>query len=403
MAYILFVNAQILSSAGMPREDVVIATALSSAVATLVMGLAADYPFALAPGMGLNAYFAYAVVGGMGLDWRQALGAVLVAGVAFLALTITGIRRTVLAAIPAPIKVATSGGIGLFLALVGLQNAGLVVDDRATLVGIGELGASTPLLALVGLALMGILLARGVDGALLIGIAAVTVLSWFLGAASFPARLVSVPRLPTETFLAFEFGRLDAEFGVAVVAFLFVDLFDTAGTLFGVGRLGGFVDERGDLPRAGRAFFADAVGTTVGACLGTSPVTTYVESATGIEEGGRTGLTAVTTATLFLLALLFTPLFVAVPAAATAPALVVVGAFMVRGVRDIDWRAAGTAIPAFLTMIVMPFTYSIANGIAAGILSYVLIATAAGETRRVHPLMYVISVLIVLFYALVHA
>ncbi|HVS03289.1 MAG TPA: NCS2 family permease [Thermoanaerobaculia bacterium] len=400
MAYILLVNAQILSAAGMPREDVVIATAIASAVATLVMGLWARFPFALAPGMGLNAYFAYTVVGGMGIRWQQALAAVFVAGLLFLVLSVGGIRSTILRAIPRAVKMAIMGGIGLFLALIGLQNAGLVRDHPVTLVTLGELGQAGPLLALAGLAVMAALLARRVPAALLLGIAGVALVAWGLGVAPLPEALVAWPRLPRETLLALDFRDMLSPAMLSVVlAFLFVDLFDTAGTLLGVGRLAGFTDAEGDLPGADRAFLADAVGTSVGALLGTSPVTSYVESATGVEEGGRTGLTAVVVAAMFLAALVFTPLFVAVPAVATAPALVVVGALMMSGLRDIEWQRPDEAIPAFLTVTAMPFTFSIANGIALGLTGYVVIKTLAGRWREVHPLLWSLVVLLVLFYA----
>jgi len=398
MAYILFVNPQILSQAGMPAEDVAVATALSACVATLVMGLWAGFPFALAPGMGLNAYFAFGVVKGMGVSWQVALAAVFVEGLIFLFL-IGGVRTRLLAAIPAPLKVATMAGIGLFLAVIGLQNAGLVVDDPATLVRLGDLGEPAALLALGGVLLTAALLARRVPGAILLGIAAVTGAAWLSGVAAPPAAVFSLPSLPRQTFLAFDLQHLATWRIVPVVlAFLFVDVFDTAGTLIGVGRLAGFTDEDENLPGAERAFTADAVGTTVGALLGTSTVTTYVESGAGVEEGGRTGLTAVVTALLFLLALFFVPLLAAVPPAATAPALVVVGAMMMSAARDLDWARPDEGIPAFLTVAAMPFTYSIANGICLGVVSWVVVKVLAGKPREVHPLMAVLAVLLVVFY-----
>jgi AGZA family xanthine/uracil permease-like MFS transporter len=400
MSYILFVNPQILSQAGLPAGDVAVATALASAAATLVMGLLAGYPFALAPGMGLNAYFTFGVVGAMGVPWPVALAAVFVEGALFLLLAATGARAALLRAIPTSIKVATMSGIGLFLAIIGYQSAGLTVDQPATLVTLGDVASPPVLLALVGLILIAVLLSMDVKGAILIGILAVTAASWATGISAPPERLFTLPQLPRETLLALDFsGLLTGKLLLVVLAFLFVDIFDTAGTLIGVGRLAGFVDEEGELPRANRAFAADAVGTMVGAAVGTSTVTSYVESATGVEEGGRTGLTSVVVGVLFLLSLFLTPLFAAVPGVATAPALIVVGALMMRGARDLDWTTIDEAVPAFLTIATMPFTYSIANGISLGIVSYVLIKAFRGRFREVHPLMLVLAALLIAFYA----
>lgn len=401
LSYILFVNPQILSQAGLSSSDVVFATAVASAVATLLMGLWANYPFALAPGMGLNAYFTFGVVGALGVEWQVALAAVFIEGVLFLVLAVTGIRKALLHAIPAPVKIATMSGIGLFLAMIGLQNAGVVQDDPATLVTLGDLTSAATLLSLGGLLVIAALLARRTQGAILVGILAVSLAAWLSGVATPPEAIVTVPSLPEQTLLALDFSGLKSgELWTVILAFLFVDFFDTAGTLIGVGRLAGFVDKDGHLPRANRAFAADAVGTSVGALLGTSTVTCYVESATGVEEGGRTGLTAVTVAALFLLALFLTPVFVAVPAIATAPALIIVGALMMRGAKEIDWSRADEAIPAFLTLVVMPLTFSIANGITFGIVSYVAIKVLAGRYREAHPLMYLLAVLLVLFHGL---
>ncbi len=399
MAYILFVNPQVLSQAGMPAADVTLATALASAAATLVMGLYANYPFALAPGMGLNAYFTFGVVLGMGVSYQTALTAVFLEGLLFLAMAFGGVRTAIINAIPMPLKTATMSGIGLFLAIIGFQNAGLTVDSPATLVALGDLQAPSVWLTLAGVVLIGALLLRKVPGAVLVGILAVTVTAWVTGFAPGPDGFVSWPRLPEETLLALDF---EAFFSVklltVVLAFLFVDFFDTAGTLLGVGRLGGFLDAHGELPRANRAFTADALGTSFGALLGTSTVTSYIESATGIEEGGRTGLTAVVVAVLFVLAIFFTPVFVAVPPAATAPALIVVGALMMHGARDVRWNQLDEALPAFLTIVGMPFTYSIANGIALGIVTYVALKLLSGRSDEVHLLMYVLAALLVLYY-----
>ncbi len=402
MGYILLVNPQILAQTGMPADDVALATALASAVATLVMGLYANYPFALAPGMGLNAYFTFGVVIGMGVSYPVALAAVFVEGLLFLILTAGGVRTAIINAIPQTLKTATMSGIGLFLAIIGLKNGGIIVAHPETLVTLGDVHTPTVLLMLFGLVLIGTLLTRKVSGALLIGILAVTGIAWIAGLAPGPSRLVALPSLPRETLLAFDFSLLlTGKFVTVVLAFLFVDFFDTAGTLIGVGQLGGFLDDQGRLPRANRAFAADALGTTVGAMLGTSTVTSYIESATGIEEGGRTGLTAVVVAALFVGALFFTPIITAVPVAATAPALVVVGALMMKGTRTLPWAQHDEAIPAFLTIVVMPLTYSIATGIALGIVSYVLLKLLSGKAREAHPLMYVLTVLLVLYYGFV--
>lgn len=400
MAYILLVNPQILADAGMPPDDVARATALASAVATLIMGLWANYPFALAPGMGLNAYFTYGVVQNLGVSYHVALAAVFLEGLLFLALALSGVRGTVLRAIPPALKVATSGGIGLFLALIGFQNAQLVVDSPATLITLGMLTHPKTLLALGTLGLMALLLVRRIPGALLLGILAGTLGAWLTGLAPLPERWFELPGLPRKTLASFDFGTfLHAKLGSVVLAFLFVDFFDTAGTLMGIGRLGGFLNMRGELKRAREAFTADAIGTTLGALLGTSTVTTYIESATGIEEGGRTGLTALVVALLFLLSLFLAPLFTAIPAAATAPALILVGVFMMQGLTELNWRKYDEAIPAFLTITLMPFTYSIANGIAFGLIAYVALQVLGGQGRSVHPILYVLAVLLSLYYA----
>lgn len=402
MAYILLVNPQILADAGMPEADVVFATAVASAVAMVVMAFYANYPFALAPGMGLNAYFAYGVVHGMGVGYEVALAAVFIEGLLFLLLGVAKVRSAVLNAIPMTLKAAISAGIGLFLTIIGFQNAGIVTANPATLVGLGDLTSTSVLLSLLGLGLMGILLARRVTGAIMIGIVAVTLLAWLTGFAALPDEIVAVPRFPQETFTAFDFQMLlSSQFAMVVMAFLFVDFLDTAGTLVGVGKAGGFLDEKGDLPRADRAFTADALGTTVGALLGTSTVTSYIESATGIEEGGRTGLTTLVVAALFLLALFVTPLMTAVPGVATAPALIIVGALMMRSVMDVDWMRIDEALPAFLAIAAMPLTYSIANGIVFGIVSYVIVKLFSGRHREVHVILYVLTALLILYFAFV--
>jgi adenine/guanine/hypoxanthine permease len=400
MAYILFVNPQILAEAGMPVEDVTLATALAASIATMVMGLAANYPFALAPGMGLNAYFTYGVVLGMGVSYQTALAAVFVEGLLFLLLAFGGIRTAVVNAIPPNLKRAITAGIGLFLTIIGFSSAGFIQASPATLVTLGDLTSTAAVIALGGLLLMAAMLSRGWSGAILIGIIAMTAVAWTTGLSPAPKRVAMVPGLPTETFLALDFqGLLSGKLVIVILAFLFVDFFDTAGSLIGIGRIGKFLDEEGRLPRANRAFTADAAGTTVGALLGTSTVTTYIESATGIRDGGRTGLTAIVVSILFALSTVFTPVFVAVPAAATAPALIVVGALMMTSAREIDWVRTDEALPAFLTMAAMPFTYSIANGVVFGIVSYAAVKVLSGRPRDVHPIMAVLAVLMTLYYA----
>ncbi len=399
MSYILFVNPQILSLAGMPANDVAIATALAAAIATMIMGVFANFPFALAPGMGLNAYFTFGVVKGMGVDWQVALVAVFLEGLIFMALAMTGIRTRLINAIPQCIKIATMTGIGLFLAIIGFQGAQLTVDHSATLVTMGNLHDPGVLLALAGIVLISALMIRQVKGAILIGIVVITLIAWFTGLAPAPESIIAMPSLPRETFMALDFSQIfNATLITVVIAFLFVDIFDTAGTLMGVGRLGGFLNMKGELPGADRAFMADATGTTAGALVGTSTVTTYVESATGIEEGGRTGLTAVVVSLLFLLSLFFTPLFIAVPALATAPALIVVGAMMMSAAREMDWTKLEDGVPAFLTIIAMPFTYSIAHGITLGVISFVLIRILTGKLSDIHPLMWGLAVALVAYH-----
>ena len=400
MSYILFVNPQILADAGMPADDVMRATALSSAAATLIMGLLARYPFALAPGMGLNAYFTYGVVIGMGVSYQMALAAVLIEGLLFMALAFGGIRTAVINAVPMNLKRAITSGIGLFLTLIGFRSAGFIVADEATLISLGNVTSPEVLISIGGLILTAALLSRRFHGAILTGIIAVTVLAWILGISPMPDRFLVPPGLPSETLFAFDFSEiLTGKLIIVIIAFLFVDFFDTAGSLIGIGRLGGFLDEEGRLERSDHAFTADAAGTTIGAVLGTSTVTTFIESATGIEEGGRTGLTAVVVAILFAGSIVFLPLVTSVPPAATAPALIVVGAMMMVGAREVEWERMDEAVPAFLTIVAMPFTYSIANGIVFGICSYAAIKVVSGRWREVTPLVYVLAVLLGVYYA----
>ena len=398
MAYIIFVNPTILKEAGVPFSGALFATCLAAAVGSLLMGLVANYPFALAPGMGLNAYFTYAVVLGMGHDWRTALGAVFVSGVFFLILTLARIRALIVDAIPLGMKTAAAAGIGLFIAFIGLKNAGVIAASPATFVTLGHITSAPTLLALGGLLLTGALMARGFKSAIIVGILAVTAGAVFFNLSPLPAKVVEWPDWRS-TFLqldvrgALRLGLLDVVF-----VFLFVDLFDTIGSLMGLGQQAGYLTPEGRLPRVNRALFADAVATIVGALLGTSTVVTYIESATGVSEGGRTGLVAVVAALLFLLAAFCSPLAGAIPAVATAPALVIVGALMIRAVLAIRWDDVTEAVPAFLTMLAMPLTFSIANGLALGFIFYPLLKALTGRWREASPLVYLLAALFVLRY-----
>lgn len=401
MAYIIAVNPGILAQA-IGQElfaELVFATCLSAAVATLIMGVSANYPFALAPGMGLNAFFTFSVVLGMGVRWDLALSVVLASGILFLLLSVLRVREVVINAVPGALKHATAAGIGLFIAFIGLKNAGVVVANEATLVAMGDLHTGSAALALVGLAGTAVLLARQVKGAILIGVLGVTVLSVATGVSDPPSAIVGTPVWP-EHLVGRAVAGLAAAFDPALItvvfAFLFVDLFDTMGTLVGLSQRSGFLDHQGKLPRANRALLADSLGTVVGASLGTSPVTTYIESASGIAEGARTGLAAVVVAVMFMLALFFTPLIEAVPVFATAPALVVVGVMMASSVTRIHWDDISDAVPAFLTILVMPLTFSIAHGVAAGIVAWPILKRLSGKGKDVH---FLIDALAVLFIA----
>ena len=399
MAYIIFVNPQILSEAGVPYSGALFATCLSAAVGSLMMGLIANYPFALAPGMGLNAYFTYTVVKTMGYDWRIALGAVFISGVVFLILTLARIRAMIVDAIPMTIKTAVAAGIGLFIAFIGLKNAGVIVATPTTFVTLGHITSKSTLLALGGLVITAALMARGYRTAIIIGVFLVSAVAILLGLSKYPASLVQMPDaksafLQLDVRGALKLGAFDVIF-----IFLFVDLFDTIGSLMGLGRQAGYLTAEGKMPRINRALFADAIATISGSLFGTSTVVTYIESATGVSEGGRTGLTAVTVALLFVLAMFFAPVAGAIPPIATAPALIIVGALMINAVVSIKWEDITEAIPAFLTMLAMPLTFSIANGLALGFIFYPLLKALTGRWREASPLVYALALLFVLRYA----
>lgn len=400
MAYILAVNPGILSDAGMDKGAVFTATAISAALATLVMAFVARLPFALAPGMGLNAFFAYTVCIGMGHTWQFALTAVFIEGLIFIALTAVNIRELMVKAIPLNVKHAISVGIGLFIAFIGFKNAGIVVADGATFVKLGHImdvsANASPLIALVALIITGALLGLHVKGALLIGIVVATLMAIPFGVTVFPTSFELIPPSIAPIFAKFEWTHIfTSDMAVVVITFLFVDMFDTVGTLIGVSSKAGMLDKDGHVPRAKQALFADAVGTTAGAVLGTSTVTTYVESAAGVAAGGRTGLTAATTGVLFILALFLAPLFLMIPAAATAPALILVGAMMITPIKDINLDDFTESIPVFLTIIIMPLTFSIADGIAFGMISYVLLKLFTRQHKQVSWVMYLLAVLFV--------
>jgi len=402
MAYILVVNPIILSSTGMDFGGIFTATALAAMIATLMMALFANYPFALAPGMGLNAFFAFTVVlGPMGKSWEFALTAVLIEGIIFILLSVVKAREAIFDSIPISLKNAVSVGIGLFISFIGLSGAGIVQAGDGTLIALGDVTASEPLLAIIGIIITGLLLIKNVKGALLIGIVLTTIIGIPMGVTVLPENfntIVSMP--PSLKNIAFKFVGFDQIFSfemlVVVFTFLFVDIFDTVGTLAGVATKANMLDEEGKLPKVGAALMADAIGTTIGACLGTSTVTTYVESASGVAEGGRTGLTALTTAVMFGIALFFAPLFTLVPSAATAPALVIVGLFMMSPITKIDFNDYTEAIPAFLTIVMMPFAYSIAEGIVFGMVSYVILKFISGKFRDISWVMWILSLLFVL-------
>ena len=426
MAYILAVNPNILSASGMDRGSVFTATALSAFIATCLMALLSNYPFVLAPGMGLNAYFTYTVVLGMGYTWQQALAAVFAEGIIFILLSLTNVREAIFNSIPMNLKHAVSVGIGLFIAFIGLQNAKIVVGNDSTLVSIFSFKSSvaegtfssqgiTVLLALIGILVTAVLLAKDVKGSILWGI----LITWVLGIICQLTHLyvpnadigyysllpdfsngISVPSM-MPTFMKMDFSIVfSLDFVVIMFAFLFVDMFDTLGTLIGVASKADMLDKDGKLPRIKGALLSDAVGTTVGAMCGTSTVTTFVESASGVAEGGRTGLTSLVAAVLFGLSLLLSPIFLAIPSFATAPALIVVGYLMLTSVTKIDFSDMTEAIPCFIAIIAMPFMYSISEGIAMGVISYVVLNVATGKAKekKISILMYVLAVLFILKY-----
>jgi AGZA family xanthine/uracil permease-like MFS transporter len=397
MAYIVVVNPQILTQAGMPADGVVFATCISAAAATLVMGLFANYPIALAPGMSLNAYFTYSVCLSMHVPWQTALAVVFFSGTVFLLLTVTRVREQIVNGMPDCLKHSTATGIGMFIAFIGMRNAKLVVANPATFVGLGSFSDREVQTACFGLALTIILVVRKVNGGILIGILGTTLVGILRHMSSWPAAIFSLPH-PASTFLKLDFqGAIHLGFLEILFAFLFVDLFDNVGTLVGVCEQGGFI-KNGKIPRVGRALVADAVGTLFGALTGTSTVTSYIESVAGVAAGARTGLSNVAVAGLFLLATLCSPLATAIPGYATAPALILVGALMTQSIAAIQWADFTEAVPAFITMLATPLTFSIATGLSLGLISYTLVKIAAGKIRNITPLIWILTALFVLRY-----
>lgn len=386
MAYILIVNPSILSAAGMDQGAVFTATALSALVATLIMGLYAKLPFAQAPGMGLNAFFAFTVVLGMGYSYQFALTAVFLEGIIFILLTLFNVREAIVDSIPSNIKKAISVGIGLFIALIGLEGAGIIVhpQDGGTIVALGDITSGTALLAIIGILITGILLVRKVKGALFIGMLITAVVGIPMGVTPVPTTIVSAPPSITSVFLQFEWSNIfSIDMLIVLFTLLFMDMFDTIGTLVGVATKAKMLDENGKVPNIKKALFADAVGTTFGACVGTSTVSTFVESASGVAEGGRTGLTAVSTGIMFALALFFSPVFASITSAVTCSALVLVGLFMIEHIKEIELNEYTEAIPAFLTIIMMPLSYSISDGIVFGVVSYIVLKIFAGKAKDI--------------------
>ncbi len=399
MSYILAVNPSMFSQLeGMPAGAVFTTTALAAIIGTLTMAFWGKLPFGLAPGMGLNAFFVYTVCMGMGYSWQFALTAVFIEGLIFILLTITNLREAIVNAIPASLKNAIGAGIGLFIAFIGLQNAGIIANNDATLVSLGDITHGSPLLALIGLLITGVLVVKDVRGGMLIGILVTTLIGIPMGITDYNG-VLSMPHSVSDIFCKFEWEHVfSLDMLVVVFTFLFIDMFDTIGTLVGVCTRANMLTPEGRIPRIKQAFMADAIATTLGACLGTSTTTTYVESASGVAHGGRSGLTAFAIAVCFAISLFFSPLFLAIPAAATAPVLVIVGLFMMAPIKNIPFDDYAESLPAFITIITMPMAYSISDGILLGMISYVALNLICGNVKRITPTMAILAILFVLKY-----
>lgn len=399
MSYILAVNPSMFSQLdGMPAGAVFTATALAAIIGSLVMAVWGKLPLGLAPGMGLNAFFVYTVCMGMGYSWQFALTAVFIEGILFILLTVSNLRSAIVNAIPASLKSAIGAGIGLFIAFIGLQNAEVIIRNEATLISLGDITSGNALLALIGLAITGWLVVKDVRGGLLIGILLTTLIGMPLGITKFNG-IISMPHSISDIFMQFEWDNIfTLDMVVVVFTFLFIDLFDAIGTLVGVCSKANLMEPGGNIPRLHQAFMADSIATTAGACLGTSTTTIYVESASGVLQGGRTGLTAFAVACCFAIALFFSPLFLSIPAAATAPVLIIVGLFMLSPIKDIEFENYAESIPAFITIVMMPLAYSISDGILLGMISYVVLNVLCMNFERITPTMYILAVMFILKY-----
>ncbi len=402
MSYILAVNPTMFGELdGMPVGSVFTSTALAAIVGCLAMAFIGKLPFGLAPGMGLNAFFVYSVCMGMGYSWQFALTAVLIEGLIFIILTLTNLREAIVNAIPMSLRNAIGAGIGLFIAFIGLKSAGVVVADGATLVALGDVTSGSALLAFIGLVITGFMYSRNVPGAILLGIIITMVIGIPLGVTEFKG-IVSAPESIAPIFCQFEFDKIfSVDMLVVVFTFFFIDMFDTVGTLVGVCTKAKMLDEKGNIHRVKQAFMADSIATTVGAILGTSTTTTYVESAAGVAQGGRSGLTALIVGCCFVIAMFFSPLFLSIPSAATAPALIIVGLLMAEQIKNVDFDDFSESIPAFVCMIMMPLTYSISNGILIGMITYVLMNMICGKFKKMSPAMYILAALFILKYILI--
>ena len=402
MSYILAVNPTMFGELdGMPAGSVFTSTALAAIVGCLAMAFIGKLPFGLAPGMGLNAFFVYSVCMGMGYSWQFALTAVLIEGLIFIVLTLTNVREAIVDAIPMSLRNAIGAGIGLFIAFIGLKSAGVVVDDGATLVALGDVTSGSALLAFIGLVITGFMYSRNVPGAILLGIIITMIIGIPLGVTEFKG-IVSAPESIAPIFCQFEFDKIfSIDMLVVVFTFFFIDMFDTVGTLVGVCTKAKMLDEKGNIHRVKQAFMADSIATTVGAMLGTSTTTTYVESAAGVAQGGRSGLTALVVGACFVIAMFFSPLFLSIPSAATAPALIIVGLLMAEQIKNVNFDDFSESIPAFVCMLMMPLTYSISNGILIGMITYVLMNMICGKFKKLSPAMYILAALFILKYILI--
>ena len=403
MAYALFLIPSVLSEAGMPQGSVFVATGLAAALGTLIMGIFANFPMGLAPGVGLNAFFAYSVCLGMGIKWEVALSGVLASGIIFLIISATGLREMIIKAIPTNLKFAVSAGIGLFIAFIGLKNAGIVVANSATFVGLGDLTDPTVLLSIFGVIAISIFMVRGSKIAIFLGMGLTAIVGMITGLIDIPTSVISMPPSMAPTFGAAikNLGNIfNPEMILVIFTFLFMDFFDTAGTLVAVGSKVGLLKKDGSIENGSKALLADSIATCIGSILGTTNTTSYVESLSGASVGAKTGFSSVVVGGLFLVSLFFSPLLTVITSAVTAPALIIVGSLMCSSLKEIEWERSEIAIPSFLTILLMPLTYSIGEGIACGFLTYVILMIFKGKTKKVHPVMYVLALLFVIYFAI---